>query len=140
MELPDANIHVIVLAAGASRRFGRPKQLARVAGLPIPMLQWVVSQAQAFAGPAVTVVLGANAADIIQGLSRSSANIVINRGWEEGIASSTRAAIKSLPSQCEAALLMFADQPRITSSDLQRLTDRWRRNEQSIAAACYGGG
>jgi len=134
--MTTGDIHMIILAAGASRRFGRPKQLARVAG--VPMLQQVMSQAQAFAGPAVTVVLGANAADIVQGLSRSGASIVINRDWDEGIASSIRAGIKSLPSQCAAALLLLADQPAVTSSDLQRLADSWRRDEQVIAAARYG--
>jgi len=138
VEPTDADIHVIILAAGASRRFGRPKQLARIGG--VPMLQLAMSRAQAFAGPAVTVVLGANAADIVQGLSRSGVSVVVSRDWDEGIASSIRAGIKSLSSQSAAALLMLADQPAVTSSDLQRLADSWRRDERAIAAARYGDG
>jgi molybdenum cofactor cytidylyltransferase len=133
-----SDIHVIVLAAGASTRFGRPKQLARIAGAP--MLQQVLAHAQAFAGPAVTVVIGAHAAEMAPALARSSASVVVNRHWEEGIASSIRVGIKQVPSQSEAALLLLADQPAVTSSDLQRLADTWRREPQRIAAALYGDG
>jgi molybdenum cofactor cytidylyltransferase len=133
-----SDIHVIILAAGASTRFGRPKQLATIGGAP--MLQQVVAQAQAFAGPAVTVVIGANAAEIAPALARSSAGVVVNRHWAEGMASSIRAGIKQVPSHSDAALLLLADQPAITSGDLTRLADAWRREPQRIAAALYGDG
>ncbi|HEU4653267.1 MAG TPA: NTP transferase domain-containing protein, partial [Steroidobacteraceae bacterium] len=48
--------HVIVLAAGASRRLGEPKQLVKIGGRPL--LHRVVSNATSLAGHAVTVVLG----------------------------------------------------------------------------------
>jgi CTP:molybdopterin cytidylyltransferase MocA len=55
----SSHIHVVVLAAGASTRFGSAKQLVRVNGRPL-MLS-VVSRAVELAGHSVTVVLGATA-------------------------------------------------------------------------------
>ena len=56
-----ATLHAIVLAAGASSRFGSPKQLVRFEGQPL--IQRVIAGATELAGSAVTVVLGAYAAE-----------------------------------------------------------------------------
>ena len=131
-------LHIVVLAAGASTRFGSPKQLANVQG--VPMLQLALSRAQAVAGHAVSVVLGANAAQIAAALGRSPVALVINRGWEEGLAASIRAGIEQLPGHAGGALLLLADQCAVTSADLQRLVDMWCRNRQAIVSAQYEGG
>ena len=83
------SLHVIVLAAGASTRFGSPKQLAQVHGRPL--LQLAVARAVEVAGQAVTVVLGANAAELVPLLRHTGASVVINREWAEGMGSSVRA-------------------------------------------------
>lgn len=129
---------LIVLAAGASTRFGSPKQLTRVNG--VPLLQLMLSRATAVAGHAVTVVLGANASDVVPALGRLPVSLVINRDWNEGLASSIRAGVRSLPGSCGGALLLLADQASITSADLQRLADSWARNPRAIVAAQYAGG
>jgi len=133
-----ADLHIVVLAAGESTRFGSPKQLARVQG--VPMVQLALSRAEAVAGHAVSVVLGANAAQIAPGLARSPATLVINRGWAEGLASSIRAGIEQLPGHTGGALLLLADQCAVTSADLQRLIDVWCRDRQAIVSAQYAGG
>jgi molybdenum cofactor cytidylyltransferase len=132
-----AGLQVIVLAAGASTRFGTPKQLAQLHG--VPMLQLVVSRAQALAGHSVSVVLGANAAQVAPALARSAVTLVINRAWEEGLASSIRAGIERVPGPCGGALLLLADQCAVTAADLQRLADLWSRDRLAIASAQYGG-
>jgi molybdenum cofactor cytidylyltransferase len=124
-----AELQIIVLAAGA----GSPRQVA-------PPLPLVLSQATAVAGHAVTVVLGAHAAEIAPALGRSPVSLVINREWSEGIAASIRAGLLSVPGSCAAALLLRADQAGVSSADLQRLTDVWRRSPRAIVAAQYSGG
>ncbi len=130
------SLHAIVLAAGSSSRFGSPKQLVRVNGRPL--LHAAVSRAVEVAGHAVSVVLGAHAADLAPLLRHSAASIVINRDWSEGMASSIRAGISRLPGSCGGVLLVLADQAAVTAEDLRRLAGNWRRQPNYIVAAQYG--
>jgi molybdenum cofactor cytidylyltransferase len=136
--MSDASLQVIVLAAGDAKRFGSPKQLARING--VPMLRLVLGRALTLAGAQVTVVLGAHANSIAPALGRLSVNVVVNRNWEEGLSASIRAGVASVPGSVGGLLLLLADQVGVTSSDLQRLADAWRRNPQAIVAGQYGGG
>jgi len=129
-------LHAIVLAAGASTRFGSPKQLVRVDGRPL--LHAAVSSAVAVAGHSVSVVLGAHAAELAPLLRHTPASIVINREWSEGMASSIRAGVSKLPGSCTGVMLVLADQPAVTAEDLRRLASAWRRQPAYIAAAQYG--
>lgn len=133
---PGEGLHAIVLAAGASTRFGSAKQLVRVAGRPL--LNTAVALAADVAGTAVTVVLGARAAELAPLLTHSPASIVINREWREGMASSIRTGVARLPASCTAVLLMLVDQAAVTAEDLKRLVGAWRRQPDYIAAARYG--
>src|ERR1700683_960125 len=130
-------VHVVVLAAGASIRFGSPKQLIRVNGRPL--LHLAVSRAVEVAGQSVTVVLGANATELAPLLRHTPATVVINREWAEGMGSAVRAGVARVPAAADAALLMLADQPAVTAEDLRRLVGTWRRHPQCIVAAHYAG-
>jgi molybdenum cofactor cytidylyltransferase len=130
------NLYAIVLAAGASRRFGSPKQHVRVDGRPL--MHTVVSRAVEIAGHSTLVVLGANAAELAPLLSHTPATIVINRDWTEGLASSIRAGVSRLPGFCTGAMLVLADQAAVTAEDLRRLAGTWRRQPDYITAAQYG--
>ena len=133
----SSHLHVVVLAAGASTRLGRPKQLEQVGGQPA--LQRVVSNAIAVAGSAVTVVLGAHAADITRMFQHSSAAVLINRQWQEGIGASIRCGINSLSQGCDAVLLLLGDQAAVTASDLKRLIAAWNGQDTVLAASAYAG-
>lgn len=130
------SLHAIVLAAGSSSRFGSPKQLVRVDGRPL--LHAAVARAVEVAGHAVSVVLGAHAADLAPLLRHSAASIVINREWSEGMASSIRAGVARLPGSCGGVMLVLADQAAVTAEDLRRLATAWRRQPDYIVAAQYG--
>ena len=131
----DTTLHVVVLAAGASRRFGSPKQLVRIDGRP--MLHTVVANAVSIAGHAVTVVLGSGAMELASLLRHSPASVIVNRDWEEGMGSSVRTAITRLQGGCDGVLLVLADQIAVTTDDLQRLAGAWRRRPDAIIAASY---
>jgi molybdenum cofactor cytidylyltransferase len=130
-------LHAAILAAGPSTRFGSPKQLVRVAGAPV--LHQAITNAAAVAGHSVTVVLGANASEIAPALRRKSASVVVNRDWEEGIASSIRAAVHAAPPGCDGLLLLLADQVAVTVDDVRRLHAAWRRHPVLLTAALHGG-
>jgi molybdenum cofactor cytidylyltransferase len=131
----DPSLHAVVLAAGASTRFGSPKQLVRVDGRPL--LHTVVARAVELAGHSVTVVLGAHAGELSALLRHSPASVIVNRDWQEGLASSIRAGVARVPSASDGVLLLLADQPHVTIEDLRRLAGAWRRQTDYIVAAQY---
>ena len=130
-----SGLHVLVLAAGASKRLGQPKQLVRLGGRPA--LHIVVSAAVAVGGHAVTVVAGAHARELSHVLANTSASVVVNRHWEEGMGSSLRFGVNSLPPACEAVLVLLGDQVAVTPDDLRRLVSAWKGHDGTVAAAAY---
>jgi molybdenum cofactor cytidylyltransferase len=130
-------LYAVVLAAGASTRFGSPKQLVRIGGRPL--LHTIVARAAEVTGNALIVVLGSGAAQLAPLLKHTPGSVVVNRHWREGLASSIRTGVAHLPSTCAGALLVLADQAAVTSDDLKRLAGTWRRRPQCIAAALYAG-
>jgi molybdenum cofactor cytidylyltransferase len=137
METTGADLHAVILAAGASTRFGSPKQLVRIGGSPV--LHQLISNAAFVAGRSVTVVLGAHAQEIAPALRQSAASVVVNRDWQEGLASSIRVAVENAPSRCDGLLLMLADQVAVTADDLKALYAAWKRHSILVAAALYEG-
>lgn len=132
-----AELHGAILAAGASTRFGSPKQLVRIAGSPV--LHDLISSAAFVAGRSVTVVLGAHAREIAPALRQSAASVIVNRDWQEGLASSIRVAVESAPPRCDGLMLLLADQVAVTADDLKRLYAAWKRHPILVAAALFDG-
>jgi molybdenum cofactor cytidylyltransferase len=137
MEDLDLGLHAAILAAGPGTRFGGVKQLVRLRGEPV--LHQVAASAAFITGQSVSVVLGAHAQEIAAALRQRGVTISINRGWEEGIASSIRVAVQAAPPASAALLLLLADQVAVTTDDLRRLHASWRRHPVLIAAALYDG-
>ena len=82
----------LVLAAGGARRFGSPKQLAELEG--IPLLQHAVDAMLAVpALDRVVVMLGAAADEVGAAVRFASAEPIVCRGWEEGMAASLRCGV-----------------------------------------------
>jgi molybdenum cofactor cytidylyltransferase len=135
-ESDAGGLHAIVLAAGASSRFGSAKQLVRIGDRPL--LSLIAGRAAEVVGQALIVVLGARAAELTPLLKHSPGSVVINRDWREGLASSIRAGVARLPASCAGAMLVLADQACVTAEDLRRLAGAWRRQPLSVAAAQYG--
>ena len=143
----------LVLAAGASRRFGSPKQLALIDG--VPMLQRVIETAQAALPPEessgeprsrITVVLGAHAETVREGvierLKSPPPQVVVCPDWERGMAHSLRCGLAGLaaePDAPTAALVLLGDTPYITADDLRRLIEAWSASPETPAAAAYDG-
>ena len=102
----------LILGAGASQRFGQPKQLSPFRGTTL--LGWVVEQTQQAAGlDEVVVVLGRAADEIRRRVNFGNAKVVENPVFGEGCASSYRAGIGNLDPRSEALMIILGDQPGI---------------------------
>ncbi len=136
----STTVHALVLAAGAARRFGSPKGLADYRGRPlIRHVVESVSTAIATRGPAsaVTVVLGPEPKPLREALSGTGVDIAINEHWSDGLSSSLRLGIQSLPPGTSAVLIVLADQALVASDEYQRLLDVARTNPERPIAAAY---
>lgn len=121
-----------VLAAGASRRMGRPKLLAPFAGSTL--LDRAIDAAQESMCDQVAVVTGACHAAMRETLSRRGVACVHNPDWESGQASSVRAAAAYARQHgFDALLVMVADQPLVTFREIDAL---WRAYVAEGHAAC----
>ncbi len=131
---------LVLLAAGASVRMGRPKQLIEVGGQPLVVR--AVKVALASAAWPVVVVLGANAEKIRPLLARLPVFIAENPTWTEGMASSLRTGLQTLQSfsrALDAVLVALVDQPAFSAGVIGQLVAAQRSSGRSIAAARYDG-
>ena len=129
---------MIVLAAGSSSRMGRPKQLLSYNGKTL--LEFTVDIAIDSVADPVILVLGANASLIEKVIDRKKIEIVENKNWNEGMASSIRIGIEKLlqvsPS-ADSTILMVCDQPFISASLLNNLVSAHKTTGKSIVTCYY---
>jgi len=128
----------LILGAGASQRFGPPKQL-----LPFrstTMLGWVVDQALSAAGlDEVVVVLGRSAPEVCERVDFGAARVVENPVFGEGCSSSYHSGIAALNRESAAMMIILGDLPGITPEIINRLADSWREKEAPITLCSYQG-
>ena len=128
----------LILGAGASQRFGPPKQL-----LPFrntTMLGWVVQQAQrATRIDELVVVLGRAADEVRERVDFGTARVVENPVFTEGCSSSYRAGLAALKPESQAIMIILGDQPGIMPEVIDTLAEEWRRAEALIALCSYNG-
>jgi len=134
-------IAAIIVAAGASRRLGQPKQLVEYRGEPL-LGRAIRLATEAGASP-VLPVLGANFALIAAHVPMNDAVMVLNDKWQSGIASSIHAGLHTLSviaPKADGALIMSCDQSRLTAAHLRALIDEFEsQREPSIVASFYAG-
>ncbi len=120
--LPAAGVWSLILAAGASRRMGRPKLLLPLAGGGTVLARAVAPHLEAGL-ERVLVVLGWEAARVqaAAGLPNDPRlHVIVNETWEEGMASSLRRGIEAC-GDAEAVLVALGDEPGVTVSRLESL-------------------
>ena len=127
-------IGALVLAAGAATRFGRPKQLAELDG--VPMLEHSLRTITAAPVGRVVVVLGSSADEIARGVDLHGADPIVCARWEEGQSASLACGLAEL-AQCEAVIVTLGDQPRVSPDAIRRVIAA--RNGALAVRATYHG-
>lgn len=131
---------LMILAAGASTRLGRPKQLLRFRGRTL--LRHAAETALASVCRPVVVVLGAFAERLSRELAGLPVTVAVNLQWNEGMSSSIRAGLKALAPERDgpdAVVIMLCDQPLVSAQFLDRLVAIHQSTGKGIVAAEYGG-
>ncbi len=130
-------IAAVVLAAGGSRRLGRPKQLEAWGNTTL--LGHVLDQVRRFPVDETWVVLGAGIDEVMREVDLTDFGIIENPEWEEGLASSLRVGLDALTrlSKAEAAFIVLGDQPDISEDVPAKLVDAWRSSRALAAIPKY---
>jgi molybdenum cofactor cytidylyltransferase len=127
----------ILLAAGESRRMGRPKLL-----LPWKegmVIEHVVDTYLSSDISELIVVSGAEAERIESVLAGRRVVMTTNWQYEQGMGTSIRRGIEAASTRADAYLIALADQPLITVEIINRLIRRYGGSKPLIAAASHQG-
>jgi molybdenum cofactor cytidylyltransferase len=133
------NIGLILLAAGASRRLGKPKQSLQFEGETL--LRRAVKTALASDCQSVIVVLGANAEKLELEIEEFDAHIIKNPDWERGMGTSIQIGLEELlkrQPKISGVILAVCDQPFVSVGLLKQLTENFRLTNAPIIACAYG--
>jgi CTP:molybdopterin cytidylyltransferase MocA len=120
--LPSDRIAAVVLAAGASSRYGTspPKQTVF-----LPSVLAALGDVDE-----IVVVTGAHPVDV-------ETRVVHCPDWERGPGASLRCGLAALGDDVAAALVVLADGPELDPRAVRRVLESWQGEE--VLAAAYGG-
>lgn len=138
-------VDVLILAAGAARRFGGNKLLALWRGRPL--LEHVLEKAALLDADSINLVSGAYATELegflreekyFKNLSELGIKHFFYSDWQLGMGNSLAFGVSQLPPE-NAVLVLLGDQPLIEVADLQKVLNLSRQNPDKIVCAEFSG-
>ncbi|MFI6266964.1 NTP transferase domain-containing protein [Micromonospora sp. NPDC051006] len=129
----DESVAGLLLAAGAGRRFGRPKALVEYRGEPL--VRRAVRLLRAGGCAPVHVVVGAGADELP---ALPDVELVHNPDWQRGMGLSLRGGLASMPEWVAAAVVVLVDQPLLSPAAVRRVRAAHAAGA-TVATATYAG-
>jgi molybdenum cofactor cytidylyltransferase len=130
-------ISAILLAAGESKRMGRPKLLLQWGQCTI--IEKSVDTLLASKIDELIVVLGYQAQAILKKLGTRKLKAATNPQYRMGMSTSIRRGLGLINPKCEAILIGLADQPFIERDLIDHLIDIYYKNPHGIVLPSYKG-
>ena len=132
----DARVAGVVLAAGSSSRLGANKLLLDLGGETI--VHRAARRALEAGLAPVIVVLGFKADRVGEALRGLEVMPVVNPDHAGGMHGSLQVGIGRVPADCEAAVVILADMPLVTSAMSAGLVARFRSGSEPLVISLYG--
>lgn len=139
-EIKNNNLHIhahwgkigcVILAAGASTRFGGPKQLAIFRKKTF--IENVIETSLKIHFQNRVVVLGSFFEEIRTVIDQYEINILKNDEWERGQASTVRSGVRYfLQKPVEAIIFLLVDQPQITTDMIKNVLNLFAYQKPNI--------
>ena len=132
----SARVTGLVLAAGGSKRLGRPKQLLPYGDATL--LDHTLNTARACEFDQLVCVIGGGADPIRDAVDLAGAEVVVNEQFGTGCSSSIAAALGVVDARSDVLVLMLGDQPGVTPATVATLLAG--RGDAPLAACRYDDG
>jgi molybdenum cofactor cytidylyltransferase len=130
------DVAVVVLAAGGSRRLGRPKQLLDYRGATL--LDATLATARATGAGQVVVALGGAADEVRDRVDLTGVDVVLNPDFGDGCATSIRSALAAVREDAGGVVLLLGDQPDVPAGTVEALVAG--AGEHAVGVCAYDDG
>jgi molybdenum cofactor cytidylyltransferase len=130
-------ISAIILAAGESKRMGRPKLLLLAGGQAI--IEKVVYNFLHSNVDEVIVVLGHHWKEVASLIKDKPIKVVINNDYVKGMSSSITKGLSSLNPETDAFFIVLGDQPLIEKDLINTIIKSFEENNKGIIVPTFQG-
>ena len=132
-------IAALLLAAGASRRFGGglQKLVQDLNGRPV--VRWSAESLIGAPVDEVIVVVGSSDGPVRDALAGLNVRFVRNAAADEGMASSIAVGVSALTAETQAVLVALGDEPLVGRDPVRRVIERYRQGGASVIAPTFRG-
>jgi len=129
----------IILAAGMSTRFGKPKQLLRLKGKYL--IEWVLDAVLNSHLENIILVLGYKNREIFEAISEKAYHpalqVVVNDRFSEGLSQSLLAGLRMVQKTFPSVMFLLGDQPMVDSRMINHLLDRFWESDKDICVPTF---
>ena len=125
----------MILAAGESKRMGKPKLLLPFGEKTI--IERVIDSVIQSKLDDVLVVLGAHREKIEKKIKDFSIKIVVNPNFKNDMLSSVQCGFRALPEDVEASLVILGDQPEISIALINKIVEAYKKSKKGIVLPVY---
>jgi len=133
----DRHVTAIILAAGESKRMGKPKLLLPLGNTSI--IEKVVTHTVRSAIDKTIVVLGSNHEAIGSLIQDYPVEAVYNKLYKNGMLSSVQYGLRAVPDSTDAVMVLLGDQPMIENTIMDKMIETYKKSDRGIiVATCLG--